>query len=124
MLPPDRIWIADRMNALTAYFADTGDNLARLAERIGRSPSTITRPLRGERNVSMNVAREIERATDGRVSAAQFIAICLEAQKGAAAASAEPSDASEAQDVDERAKPLRCLSAHGSAAFATEGQSR
>lgn len=25
---------------------------------------------------------------------------------------------------DERAKPLRCLSAHGSAAFATEGQSR
>lgn len=92
MWRPDHTWIAGRMNALTAYFADTGDNLAKLAERIGRSPSTITRPLRGERNVSMNVAREVERATGGRVTAAQFIEICLEAQKGAPAPS-EPRSA-------------------------------
>lgn len=89
MWRPDHAWVAGRMNALTSYFADTGDNLAKLAERIGRSPSTITRPLRGERNVSMNVAREIEEATGGRVSAAQFIEICLEAQKSAPA-SPEP----------------------------------
>lgn len=42
-----------------------------------------------------------------------------------------PSDADSAprvvsggQSINERAKPLRCLSTHGSAAFATEGQSR
>lgn len=68
------------MNALAAYFAESGENIAKLAERIGRAPSTITRPLKGERNVSMNVAREIEQATGGKVTAAQFIAICLEAQ--------------------------------------------
>ncbi|KAB7782133.1 hypothetical protein [Methylorubrum populi] len=43
-------------------------------------------------------------------------------------AQTEPSAAEPASDAslvpNERAKPLRCLSAHGSAAFATEGQSR
>lgn len=73
------------MNALTAYFAETGDNIAKLAERIGRSPSTITRPLRGERNVSMNVAIEIEAATDGKVPASEFVAICIDAKKAVAA---------------------------------------
>lgn len=72
------------MNALTSYFAETGDNIAKLAERIGRSPSTITRPLKGERNVSMNVALEVEKATDGRVTADQFVAICLRARRGSA----------------------------------------
>lgn len=69
------------MNALATYFAESGENIAKLAEKIGRAPSTITRPLKGERNVSMNVARQIETATDGRVTAAQFIAICLEARR-------------------------------------------
>lgn len=71
------------MNALAAYFAESGENIAKLAEKIGRAPSTITRPLKGERNVSMNVAREIEQATGGKVTAAQFVAICLEAQRPA-----------------------------------------
>lgn len=70
------------MNALTSYFAETGDNIAKLAERIGRSPSTITRPLKGERNVSMNVALQVERATGGAVTADQFVAICLKARRG------------------------------------------
>lgn len=78
------------MNALTAYFAATGDNIAKLAERIGRAPSTITRPLRGERNVSMNVAMQIEVATEGKVPASEFVAICLEARRVAAAEHAEP----------------------------------
>lgn len=69
------------MNALTSYFAETGDNIAKLAERIGRSPSTITRPLKGERNVSMNVALQVERATAGKVTADQFVAICLDARR-------------------------------------------
>lgn len=69
------------MNALQRYFQETGENVARLAVRIGRHPSTITRPLRGERNVSMSIAREIEAATEGKVTAAEFVAICLEAGK-------------------------------------------
>ena len=72
------------MNALTAYFEESGDNIAKLAERIGRSPSTITRPLRGERNVSMNVALQVEAATCGKVTAGQFVSICLDAKRAAA----------------------------------------
>jgi DNA-binding transcriptional regulator YdaS (Cro superfamily) len=73
------------MNALDLYFQRTGDNPSKLAERIGRSPSTITRPLSGERNVSMDVALEIERATKGEVSAEQFMAICFAARKNRSA---------------------------------------
>lgn len=73
------------MNALNSYFAETGENIAKLAETIGRSPSTITRPLKGERNASMNVALAIEKATGGRVTADQFMAICLEAKRSAQA---------------------------------------
>lgn len=46
-----------------------------------RAVSTITRPMRGERNVSMDVALEIEAATGGRVTATEFIGACLEARK-------------------------------------------
>ena len=69
------------MNALTRYFETSGDSIAKLAGRIGRSPSTITRPLRGERNVSMNVALEIEAGTGGAVTASEFVAICLDAKR-------------------------------------------
>jgi|GEM_PF-3356086 DNA-binding transcriptional regulator YdaS (Cro superfamily) len=69
------------MNALEAYFAETGDNATKLAERIGRAPSSITRPLRGERNASMNLALDVERGTGGRVTAAEFLAICLKAKE-------------------------------------------
>ncbi len=67
-------------NPLSAYFDRTGDSPTKLAERIGRSPSSITRPLRGERNASMDLARDIERGTDGAVTAAQFLEICLSAR--------------------------------------------
>ena len=68
------------MNALDAYFAETGENTHRLATKIGCSTSTITRPLRGERNPSVKLARKIEQHTGGRVSAQEFIAICLAAE--------------------------------------------
>lgn len=67
------------MNALDLYFSETGENAHRLAARIGCSTSTITRPLRGERNPSVKLARLIESHTAGRVTAQQFIAICLDA---------------------------------------------
>lgn len=73
------------MNALDAYFTETGENTHRLAAKIGCSTSTITRPLRGERNPSVKLARKIEQHTGGRVSAQEFIAICLEAESAVAA---------------------------------------
>jgi DNA-binding transcriptional regulator YdaS (Cro superfamily) len=69
------------MNAIELYFQETGDNPSKLAERVGRSPSTITRPLNGERNASMDVALDVERGTDGKISAEQFLSICLTARR-------------------------------------------
>lgn len=69
------------MNALEQYFAETGDTPSKLAQRVGRSPSTITRPLNGERNVSMDVALDVERGTGGRVPANEFLSICMAAKK-------------------------------------------
>ncbi|MGF3022688.1 hypothetical protein ACQVP2_07650 [Methylobacterium aquaticum] len=71
------------MNALERYFAETGENAHKLAERIGCAASTITRPLKGERNVSLDFAISIEKATAGRVTAEDFVSICLAAKKRA-----------------------------------------
>lgn len=68
-------------NALERYFETANDTPSKLAERIGRAPSSITRPLRGDRNASMALARDVERGTNGIVSASEFLAICLDAQK-------------------------------------------
>jgi antitoxin HigA-1 len=70
---------------LLSYLEDTGENLSVLATRIGRSPSTLTRALSGERNPSVDLARDVEKGTNGRVSAGQFLAICLEARVRATA---------------------------------------
>lgn len=69
------------MNALTAYLQESGETLNRLAERMGCAPSTLTRPLRGQRNASMDTALDVERATGGRVTASQFMDICLSARR-------------------------------------------
>ncbi len=69
------------MNALDRYLTDTGENIAKLAARCGCAPSTLTRPLRGERNASIDVARKVEVATSGQVPASEFLAICIDAQK-------------------------------------------
>jgi len=65
------------MDAIERYFRDTGDTPAALAQRIGRSPSTITRAIKGQRNPSLNLARDIERGSAGRLPAADFIGACL-----------------------------------------------
>ena len=82
------------MNKLQAYFAETGETASGLAAKVGRAVSTITRPLRGERNVSMDLALDIERATDGRVTASDFLAACVEARRRASGK--ETADAVEA----------------------------
>lgn len=67
------------MDALATYLSETGETLSALAIRIGRSPSTLTRALAGHRDPSVDLARDVERGTDGRVTALQFLKICMDA---------------------------------------------
>lgn len=77
------------MDKLRTYFEETGETTSSLAARMGCAPTTLTRPLRGERNASMGVALDVERATEGRVPALDFLAICLDARRRHDAATAE-----------------------------------
>lgn len=71
--------MSDPENALARYFRDSGDSLSSLAARMGRSPSTLTRAVNGERNPSVSLAREVEQHTGGKVAATEFIDICIRA---------------------------------------------
>ncbi|WP_411033815.1 hypothetical protein [Shinella sp. BYT-45] len=73
------------MDALSMYFAESGEKLSTFAVRIGRAPSTLSRVLSGQRDPSVDLARDVERGTNGKVSKLQFLEICLAAQDGAAA---------------------------------------
>lgn len=61
------------------YFERTGDTKHKLSQRVGCSPTTITRSLKGQRSPSLGLARRIEAATDGKISAVEFMAACLAA---------------------------------------------
>lgn len=65
------------MDALSEYLSETNEKLSAFAVRIGRSPSTLSRALTGQRDPSVDLARDVERGTAGRVTALQFLEICL-----------------------------------------------
>jgi len=65
------------MDPLSQYLSETNEKLSAFAVRIGRSPSTLSRALAGQRDPSVDLARDIERGTGGRVTALQFLEICL-----------------------------------------------
>lgn len=67
----------DLDNSLTRYLHESEETLSSLASRMGRHPSTLTRLMRGERSPSLALARDIERATGGRVTAVEFIEIFI-----------------------------------------------
>jgi transcriptional regulator with XRE-family HTH domain len=71
------------MNTLRRYLEENDESLSAFAVRIGKAPSTLTRVLSGERNPSIGLAREIEKGTAGKVTAAEFMAICLQTQEAA-----------------------------------------
>lgn len=77
------------MDALADYLNETGERLSVFAVRIGRSPSTLSRALAGQRDPSIDLARDVERGTAGRVTAIQFLAICLTAQTNPVSEAAE-----------------------------------
>lgn len=47
------------MTSLAEYFQKTDDRPAKMAERLGVEPSTITRIVKGERKPSVELARRI-----------------------------------------------------------------
>ena len=69
----------EQANPLAIYLQEADLKLSGLARKMGRSPSTLTRALRGERDPTLTLARAVETATEGKVSAAQFINVCLSA---------------------------------------------
>ena len=71
------------MNTLERYLVGRSEALSAFAVRIGRSPSTLTRALSGGRNPSVDLALDVQRGTDGAVTAAQFLAICLQGREAA-----------------------------------------
>jgi len=56
------------MNPLRTHLAHTGETAAAFAERIGISPSYLSRLMSGEREADVSVLVQIEEATDGAVS--------------------------------------------------------
>ncbi|CUX40729.1 Putative plasmid maintenance system antidote protein, XRE family (modular protein) [Agrobacterium deltaense Zutra 3/1] len=80
------------MDALSTFLGETGEKLSTFAVRIGRSPSTLSRAISGRRDPSIDLARDVERGTRGRVSTIQFIEICLKAQKRGASSLQEAAE--------------------------------
>lgn len=73
------------MSEIESYFRETGENASTLAAKMGCAVTTITRPLRGDRKASTDLAIDVERATGGRVTASAFLSDCLAARKRASA---------------------------------------
>lgn len=71
------------MMTLSAYLASRGEKVSAFAVRIGRSPSTLTRVLAGARNPSVDLARDVERGSEGQVTAAVFLSECLRTPEAA-----------------------------------------
>jgi antitoxin HigA-1 len=65
--------------AMDRYLAETGEKLSAFAVRLGLSPSTLTRVVKGQRNVTVKLARLVEAGSGGRVKCTEFIADCMAA---------------------------------------------
>lgn len=83
-----RMYTAD--SPLSQYFRDNGENASTLAAKMGCAVTTITRPLRGDRKASTDLAIDVERATGGRVTASAFLSDCLAARKRASVSKDAP----------------------------------
>lgn len=73
--------MAEHQNPFERYLVESDMKVSALALRMGHSPSTLIRALKGERNPSIALAKRVESATDGKVTAEQFISVCLDAQR-------------------------------------------
>lgn len=67
------------MSQIAAYFKSSKETPSSLAAKCGVAHSTITRALRGERHPSVGLAQKVEKATNGEVTAKEFMAECMDA---------------------------------------------
>ena len=76
--------IFGNMSILKRYFADTpDDNATRMAARLGKPSSTITRIVTGARRLSFKLAMAIEKDTGGKVTAMALLTECHELEAAA-----------------------------------------
>lgn len=68
------------MNPVEQFFKSEKWNASKLASSVGVSPSTVCRMLSGERDASPDLARKIEAATEGKLSALDFLSACMQAR--------------------------------------------
>jgi antitoxin HigA-1 len=68
-------------NLLTQHLAKRDETLAAFAARIGRSHSSLSRLMRGQRNPSLNIAIDVERGTRGVIKANAFLDLCAQARR-------------------------------------------
>jgi transcriptional regulator with XRE-family HTH domain len=74
--------MATRMG-LQEYLEQREETVRTFAERIGRSPSTLTRLMRGERNPSLSIAEDVQAGTRGKVTREEFMLHCMVARRRA-----------------------------------------
>lgn len=69
------------MTKLHLYLDARNESLSAFARRIGRSASTLTRALYGQRAPSFSLALDVERGTEAAVSADDFLSACMTAHR-------------------------------------------
>lgn len=69
------------MTTLHSYLEVQNVSLSAFARSIGRSASTLTRALCGQRAPSFSLALDVERGTDSAVTAEEFLSICMMAHR-------------------------------------------
>lgn len=69
------------MTKLHLYLEARNESLSAFARRIGRSASTLTRALYGQRAPSFSLALDVERGTEAAVSADDFLSACMTAHR-------------------------------------------
>lgn len=91
------------MTPVERYFEAEGMNARKLAALLGVHQSHVYRMISGERDSSPDLARKIERKTEGKLSAVDFLASCMTARAAREIARADeshirPAEASEARE--------------------------
>lgn len=69
------------MTELKAYLDRTGEKQTKFAERIGTTSATISRLCSGTLKPSLELAHQIERATDGQVPTETWVADAQDAEE-------------------------------------------
>lgn len=67
-----------RLNKVQRYLARSGDTISALAAKAGVADTTIRRVLWGQADPTVPLARKIEEATAGQLTAKEFMLCCMD----------------------------------------------